>query len=262
MRTAVLDLGSRQIPLLYERGKPEAVQMEFRMEQGVHDRLASTIHTLAGRCPWGYPTALVTAGAFVQKPGPHGRGEGAAFDLDAIHWDEGVWRAVPWQSSGGDPTTSPEFYLAVQAVCHMYWGVVLSALYNRAHEDHLHLDWTRTVGWSTRKSIVTFLQASLNLVHDIEVPVEVDGIWGPNTANALRSLQPLGLVEMGAVTDKGWAEYLDFTARRGFNQALATDAQDEDERKLTEALEKLEAGLGLLRQALEDRVNRGAAEHT
>lgn len=123
---------------------------------------------------------IISAGAYVEKPGAHGTGE--AFDLDGIVWKDGsMWKATEFAT-----VTQQRDYCVIQCHFMQYFGVVLGRHYNAAHKDHLHLDTSRPVAFRHNSyATVTALQAALHYVYDR--PVEIDGVWGPKTAEAFRS---------------------------------------------------------------------------
>ncbi len=178
-------------------------------------KLDTAFGELWTRCPLGPAEVIVTAGAWVAKPGYHGLGRG--FDLDALFWSGGrrdfITVRYPQDTA---------FYLAVEGVLRRHFGTVLQYHYDRAHEDHFHLDDGTPVGWNRRsRSRVLYLQAALTHLHG--APVEIDGIYGQETARTTqRILRELGLD--GSLEQLGiWKAFLAQSADRGFALALEND---------------------------------------
>lgn len=104
-----------------------------------------------------------------------------AFDLDGLIFEKAHFVA-------GDFPDEPHFYLAVEAVLRRHFGLVLAYDYNPAHEDHLHIDDSRTPGFRRdARSHTIFVQNLLTYVYD--VPVLRDGVWGPQTEAVHRDLR-------------------------------------------------------------------------
>jgi len=206
----------------------------------LHQRLEAAFGDLWELCPLGQAEVIVSAGAYVDKPGWHGRG--LAFDLDSIFWPGRafVTRSFP---------TDPLFYLAVEAVLRRHWGTVLAFNYNAAHRDHFHVQHGREVGLvHSLRSDVLFIQGAASYVLDI--PVTIDGVWGPETRGALAEAQQL----LGVTDDLGdvetWKSFLKAVAGRGFgtlqadtprdrlvalHRVIATELGETEERKRIEA---------------------------
>lgn len=127
---------------------------------------------------YGSMTRIITAGAYVNKPGAHGQGR--AWDIDGIRWSNtSCW---PYYGHHASSTLSiRRRYLGLNAFCQRQFKYVLSGWYNAAHEDHIHVD---NVGGGRvlRKdysSDVVFIQAMCNDL--MGVSLAVDGVYGPNT---------------------------------------------------------------------------------
>jgi len=190
------------------RGKPFSPRATVDMA----DRLDECFRALFFQAPHGNADVVTSAGAYVNKPGQHGKGR--AFDLDGIFWAETQLIAIEYPAK-------PHLYLAVESVLRQYFGTVLNFNYNRAHEDHFHMDLGTSVGFNRMsKSRVEYLQASMFYVHDMQVGV--DGIWGPETGSASRIvLSDLG-VTGGLSTKANWLKYLDMTAAKAFERHIAS----------------------------------------
>lgn len=185
----------------------------FRCSRVLHDTFIACLQELSDVCPLGPPEVVVSAGAYVNKPGQHGKGQ--AVDIDAIFWAERDFITDFY-------LIDKVFYLAVESVLRRHFGIVLNYLYNSAHHDHFHLDLSTPVQFfENSKSRVLYLQASLNHIHGRGV-LE-DGIWGLQTAEATTEvLRGLGL--QGQITSKNtWLAYLSRTADKGFAEAIDTE---------------------------------------
>lgn len=163
----------------------------------------------------GAPIRILSAGAWVSKPGQHG--EGKAFDLDAIHWERVQLIAL------NQPNQKP-LYLAVQSLCLKHFGTVLGYDYNVAHQDHLHIDIGRDVRFRETQSVTLFVQQALNTFFSYRL--EIDGEYGGDTARALRdTLGKLGIGDIAtSVTE--WVRFLEVICARGI--AVAADKLDAD----------------------------------
>jgi hypothetical protein len=104
------------VPLAYYRNAAPVYDFSVSATSGFRDKLIAFVQDLKGRTSaYGSMTRIVTAGAYVNKPGRHG--EGRAFDLDGVEWDSGV-QIAPLQhehESTKDATTR-RHYIALDAV--------------------------------------------------------------------------------------------------------------------------------------------------
>lgn len=124
---------------------------------------------------------IVSAGAYVNKPGQHGLGQ--AFDLDEVAWSNGT--ISPYRRHHASPDRAVvRRYLALDAVCRRHFRWVLDAGYNAAHGDHLHLDFGGGTPRLDRgsRSDTAFVQMSCNA--HLGARLRVDGVWGPATQRA------------------------------------------------------------------------------
>lgn len=161
--------------------------------------------------PFGPAETITSAGAYVSKPGQHGKGQ--AFDLDGIFWGERELIAIEYPKK-------PHLYLAVESIIRRHFGTVLNYNYNLAHRDHFHLDLGSSVKFERMsKSRVEYLQASMFYVHGFQVGI--DGVWGPETLEVSTAvLKTLGF--SGGLSNTGtWLLYLKETAKMGFDLADA-----------------------------------------
>lgn len=161
--------------------------------------------------------AIVSGGAYVDKPGFHR--EGRAFDLGALHWPATKLVLIRTARDYEAPAMAEDWplYLAVEAMLRRHFGTVLGILHDRRHHNHWHIDPGTPVGfWSAgfgAASRVSYLQASLTAIWDRYSGI-VDGDYGPRTRRgvvAVRrdlSLGPLTKMET-------WQQYLLLTAAAG-----------------------------------------------
>jgi len=163
--------------------------------------------------PSGPAEVITSAGAWVDKPGYHGRGR--AFDLDGLFWPAGTEpREQLIATSYGDDAV---FYLAVESILRRHFGTVLNFLYDAAHRDHWHLDDGTPVAWDPgSRSRVLYVQAALRQVYGHHLVV--DGEFGPITEAALRRTCLQNKVPENLTVPEAWRAFLLRTARVGFAQ--------------------------------------------
>ena len=124
---------------------------------------------------------IVSAGAYVNKPGQHGLGQ--AFDLDEVRWANGT--ISPYRRHHASPDRAvARRYLALDAVSRRHFRWVLDAGYNAAHADHLHLDFGGGAPRcdSASRSDTAFVQMACNA--HMGARLRVDGLWGRATQAA------------------------------------------------------------------------------
>ena len=163
-------------------------------------------------CPFGTAEVITSAGAWVEKPGQHGRGR--AFDLDGIFWRGKTFVTLHDGFNGRDR----KFYFAVESVLRRHFGQNLNYFYNADHRDHFHFDDAVGVGFrSGSRSTVLFVQGALRFIHG--ETIAVDGRWGPNSRGAAeRVLRAAGI--SGTLAEAGvWRDFLGHSARVGFGAA-------------------------------------------
>lgn len=147
----------------------KGVEYKFFSEKDFEEKLNTAFSELFERAQLEKPEVITSAGAYVNKSGYHGRAR--AFDLDGIFWKDKVFITKNYPSD-------KSFYLGVEAVLRKHFGTVLNYNYNRAHQDHFHIDDGTEIGFNTAsKSKVLFVQDSLSQI--LEIPVSVDGVYGP-----------------------------------------------------------------------------------
>lgn len=152
------------------------IHRTFWCDEDLMGPLGDLIREIKENSPPGFGAleCVTSAGAFVDKPGQHGRGK--AFDLDGLFWENISLIAT-------EQETKTALYLAVQALCNRHFGVVLGFNYNRAHQDHLHFDLGRSVRFRTVQSVTYFVQEAVNALYGESIAV--DGEWGSQTSGAL-----------------------------------------------------------------------------
>lgn len=185
------------------------VPRKFYCDPALQAQLESLFGEIFGRAPsaFGGPKVILSAGTYVNKPGQHGLGK--AFDLDGIHWQDRTFIAKRQRRDKA-------LYLAIQALCHKYFGIVLGYNYNRLHKDHLHIDLGRPVKFRETKSTTYFLQEALNTFFD--QAVTVDGEFGSATAAAIADAR--SMIDVGPVSrPDNWTAFLDHVAEEGFGAA-------------------------------------------
>jgi len=136
-----------------------------------------------------------------------------AFDLDGLILASGdIWVANTFP-------TRPFFYLGIEATLRQHFGTILTYLYNQDHQDHMHFDNGDSVGFARHsKSRVLFLQNAIKFLFD--VPVGIDGVYGPETAAAERQVrQELGLG--GFSTRDNWLKFLAASAEVALDREVS-----------------------------------------
>lgn len=187
------------------RGKPRRNSMlpAFR------DKLEACLEDLWRCCPLGSASVFVSAGAYVDKPGQHGRGN--AIDLDALWWPRGESLIT------NQYKTDAMRYLGTEALLRMHFGTVIDGFCNRAHADHWHIDAGGPVGFSPgSKSEVAFVQAACLHVHGVD-PGPLDREWGPLTRSAVAWVLKLDMVSRDGAA--WWVPFLRATFLVGWGCA-------------------------------------------
>lgn len=180
----------------------------------------------------GQPSGIVSAGAYVDKPGAHGRAE--AFDLDGLVW-VGPGKNWQWRASDYNTDLERRYYYGLMSHFMLFFGNVLGWEYNAAHKDHIHLDNEVAVGFRPNShAIVTSLQGMLKYVW--EKDLVIDGDYGPKTAEALAAKTYL--------TDSQYKSFLVETRQRAFTPMIAP--------KTTSPFEELEQRLVKLTNDFEE----------
>ncbi len=199
------------IPLHYARTPQHPYgtigrQRNFSIEDTFHEALKACFTELFETCPLGIPNAITCAGIQVNKPGQHGQGR--AFDLDAIFWEDYTLITRNFHQD-------KILYLGIESYLRKHFGIVLNYFYNNDHKDHWHVDNSHRLPFNTNsRSKVLYLQLTLNYIYDI--PILIDGFWGPQTAGAVAEVFHLLDIEGEISTAEHWMEYLDMTGRVAF----------------------------------------------
>jgi hypothetical protein len=157
---------------------------------------------------------IVSAGAYVNKPGQHGLGQ--AFDLDEVQWANGSISPYRHHHAARDRAVVRR-YLALDAVCRRHFRWVLDAGYNAAHRDHLHLDFAGGAPRCDRasQSDTAFVQLACNA--HLGARLRVDGVWGRATQEAFaESLRRLAVGGDPHVSSADWRSWLGRAAACGF----------------------------------------------
>ncbi|MEM6771297.1 MAG: extensin family protein [Bacteroidota bacterium] len=198
------------IPLHYARTTAHpygtrGVRTTFRMTKDFYATLKACFDETFAACPLGKPEVMTSAGAFVDKPGSHGRGE--AFDIDGLFWSDYSMMTLNFP-------TNVELYLGIESFLRRHFGIVLNYEYNRAHEDHWHIDTSVSTSYSKRSRSKT-LYLQLTLKHIYGQNVVIDGIYGPQTRGAYnRIMEQLGQPE--GMRKAEWLNYLKLTGHVAF----------------------------------------------
>lgn len=176
------------VPLRYVRTSPTLTRYYARSTSGFEDKLDAFSRELAQAAPSGYGQLryIATAGAYVNKPGYHGKGR--AFDLDIVRWARATsspyrgHHAARWQRAR-------RRYIGVDALARRHFKYVLDGWYNAAHRDHLHLDdgGGALVFNTGYRSDAVFIQSAANLM--MNAGLAVDGAYGPLTDAAFREMK-------------------------------------------------------------------------
>jgi len=199
------------VPVLYDRLSEGhygvmGVEHDFRAVPEFVEKLDimfQEIWTLTGM----QAKVILSAGAYVGKPGWHGRGQ--AFDLDAIHWRGKHFIANLHKEENA------AFYLGIESVIRKHFGTVLDFYYNKAHRDHFHFQDDGRDFFRKSHSQVLYTQACCVYVYK-EV-IEIDGIWGPQTEEAVqRVLDSIHLDD----TNNWWTAFVSESARRGLEGVI------------------------------------------
>ena len=162
------------------------------------------------------------AGAYVCKPGCHGRGK--AIDLNRIQWN-----GVAVDMYAGDHSAPNRVvrrrYIAVDACCRRFFKYTLDGWYNAQHQNHIHIDnHTAPVMSKTSTSDTGFVQAVCNNFNGASVPI--DGQWGPATQSAWQDLNNAwGYGGCDPFTSEvAYTEWCNFVMAHGFADQGATAA--------------------------------------
>ena len=238
------------VPVNYDRLSPphnygtRGTPTRFHTTEGFQDKLEAFFSELWNLCPLGQAEVITSAGAYTAKPGYHGRGR--AFDLDCIFWGERTFITSEYQ-------TDAKLYLGIESILRKYFGTVLNYNYNASHRDHFHIDDGREVGFRRVRSILLYTQAVLTEIYGD--PVEIDGQYGSETADALHRVLPTINLQTDLSQTTNWLSFLTTTAERAFAQATST--LTDDSRNPLELLMEL---YGVIERELADSESRKRIE--
>lgn len=154
---------------------------------------------------------VVSGGVGREGTGSSMHHQNKAFDLDGLVFQDAHLISTDFPSE-------PHLYLAVEAVLRKHFGVVLAYDYNKAHEDHFHIDNSRSPGFrrDTRSHSI-FVQNLLTFVYDL--PVIRDGVWGDETDDAHRRLRKrLGLE--GFSKKENWLKFCDLSVEHALKRLV------------------------------------------
>lgn len=212
------------VPVNYDRESRAAygtrgISYTFHCTEQFEEKLNDAFEELWDVCPLGEAEVITSAGAYADKRGKHGQGR--AFDIDGIFWPDKTFITKHYPQDRS-------FYLAVESVLRKHFGTVLNYKYDEAHQDHFHVSDRAEPGFVPHhRSRVTYLQMALTRLFDI--PVEIDGLEGPETNGASRELLlQLGLADgedvdtdrnLHRTLDRVWPSLLDEAAEVGFRRA-------------------------------------------
>ena len=229
------------------RGKPRYL----RCLPGFRQTLDAAFADLWRICPLGKADTIVTAGAYVDKPGRGEHSKGKAFDLDALFWPSYSFVTKEF-------ARDPAFYLGVEGVLRRHFGVVLGYFYNKAHQDHFHLDVSMPMGFSrNRRTTTLFVQLCGR--HLLGRASPVTGKWNRSADDqTLADLQRL-VGHAGDLTRlENWRDFLERIAARAFAGSAAR-AQPGARQVAFELPNELSYDEIPLEEVLSDEVTSGAA---
>lgn len=206
------------VPLFFARGVPARPQ-RFPMSPAFRDVLVATVKSVRFRAPqaFGKLEGITSAGAFVNKPGAHGKGR--AFDHDA------------WTFKNVDIRPLRKDHAGSRALRQRYWGLaaiirsrsafVLHGEYDSAHRDHIHQDEI-----AGTRAFTTGSEASVKLVQAVckhiyaNKDLAIDGGFGDQSKAAARAAM-IKVDLPGDIFDNGqWERFLLRSGRLGFELSL------------------------------------------
>jgi hypothetical protein len=214
-------------PIFY--GSPgEYTRKQIKAERAFYRRLVDWIAPLRYFSAAYGPKAINEvkwighAGAYVCKPGCHGRGR--AIDLNRIQWNGAATNMY-----GGDHASSNRTvrrrYLAVDASCRRYFKYTLDGWYNAQHANHIHVDThTTPVLDRSSSSDTKFVQAVCNNFNG--AGLTVDGSWGSTTERAWKQLNAAwGYQGCDPFSSQvAYSEWCNFVMAHGFKDVTASAA--------------------------------------
>jgi len=207
------------VPLLFARGVAPR-QQSFPMSPAFRNTLEATVKSVLFRAPPGFGKlqSITSAGAFVNKPGAHGKGR--AFDHDAWTFANVDIRPLRKDHKAGS-RAQRQRYWGLAAIIRARSAFVLHGEYNAAHEDHIHQDviaGTRAFTASSEAS-VKLAQAICKHIYGSS-DLAIDGSFGDKSKAAARAAM-LKVDLPGDISDTGqWERWLLRSGRLGFELSL------------------------------------------
>lgn len=158
-------------------------------------------------------------GAGYCKSGYHGSAR--ALDISQIRYTDGTY--IDANASWRGSTADIRRYVGLAAQCRTVVGTVLTAWYNAAHQNHIHIDnGTGFVPIRTSVRTDTLLIQAACTYLNAEL-LSIDGVWGTRTEAAYGRL--LSRLKMGCTTPKTNAAdaslFLGLIAQTGLNAQAA-----------------------------------------
>ncbi len=151
----------------------------FQVDSNFKNQLNDCFDELFDECPLGKPNLITCAGIFVNKEGSQHK-FGKAFDLDALFWNN-------YHLITKHFFQDYELYLGIESFLRAHFGIVLNHFYDVHHRDHWHIDNSRTVDFNVgSRSSVLYMQLISSYIY--ENPVEIDGIYGPQSKAAIQDI--------------------------------------------------------------------------
>ncbi|HWM09247.1 MAG TPA: hypothetical protein VNO82_07875 [Solirubrobacteraceae bacterium] len=207
------------VPLFFARGVDPRPQ-SFPIEPGFLAVLERTVRTVRARAPesFGRLERITSAGAFVNKPGFHGKGR--AFDHDAWKFQHVNIRPIA-RDHVAPELAKRQRYWALAALMRSRSAFVLHGHFDAAHQDHIHQDNGGPRPFTTgSEATVKLVQAICNHIFGRLPELEIDGAFGPKSqAAATDAMHRVDLA--GDITDPGqWKRFLLRSGRLGFELSM------------------------------------------
>lgn len=215
------------VPLRYG-GPGNYVKRSIRAERAFYQQLVEWVGTLKyfSSTYGGKNIQSVSwighVGAYVCKPGCHGRGK--AIDLNRIQWNNNDTNMYGGDHAASDRTRRRR-YIAVDAACRKHFKYTLDGWYNAQHENHIHIDdHTAPILDRSSTSDTVFVQAVCNHFNGAGLPI--DGVWGTSTQEAWRDLnRTWGYGGCDPFSSRSaYGDWLNFVMAHGFRDVSASAA--------------------------------------
>lgn len=197
------------VPILHDREPPSNFgKTGFRYRPRIDakfadltDRVFHNIFQTLAAAGMGDVAAILTGGITRTGTGVSYHHKSRAMDLDGLIYTSGrIWVANSFP-------TSPFEYLIIEGHLRQAFGTVLTHDYNPLQQDHIHFDNGDTVGFRRHsKTRTLFLQNALVFLFDL--PIRIDGVYGPETQGAERIAR--GELEIGGLSKRdNWMAFLE-----------------------------------------------------